>query len=243
MTTMAERYTGASIKRSEDPRILTGQGRYIDDVRLPGMLHASFVRSPFAHARIISIDVEEARQAPGVVLVLTGAELQEKIVGGPGVAALFSGGAPVAAFTTLATDKVRLVGDPVAIVVAETRYQAEDACELIYVDYDELPPVMTREAALDSSLPAIFEDLGGNVLVRSPAQIFGDVDGAFARADRVVRAELRQHRHQNVPMECRGVVCSWDPDGEELTVHSANQGVHIVAMVLAGALGMEQSKV
>ncbi|HMC39977.1 MAG TPA: xanthine dehydrogenase family protein molybdopterin-binding subunit [Acidimicrobiales bacterium] len=243
MQNIAERYTGASVKRSEDPRILTGSGLYIDDVRLPGMLHAAFVRSPFAHARITRVDAGEARQAPGVVLVMTGAELEETIVPGPGLAGMFAGGAPVAAFSQLATDKVRLVGDPVVLVVAESRYLAEDACELVEVDYEELPAVMTAEAALDPSSPPIFEDLGGNVLVRTPVATFGDVDGAFARADRVVRARLSQHRHQNVPMECRGVVCDYDPGSEELTVYSATQGVHVSRMIMSGLLGIPVEKI
>jgi carbon-monoxide dehydrogenase large subunit len=244
MQNIAERYTGASVKRSEDPRILTGTGNYIDDVRIPGMLHAAFVRSPFAHARITGIDVSEARQAPGVVLVLTGQELEQMIVPGPGLAGMMSPDLPNPSYTTLATDKVRVVGDPVVLVVAESRYLAEDACELVDVEYEELPAVMTAEAAQDPSSPAIFEDLeGGNVLVHSPAATFGDVDAAFARADRVVRAELRQHRHQNVPMECRGIVCSFDPETEELTVHVATQGVHIARMLLSMALGLPQEKV
>ena len=243
MQNTAERYTGASVKRSEDPRILTGTGRYIDDVRLPGMLHAAFVRSPFAHARITSVDVSEARQLPGVVLVLTGEELEALVVPGAGIAAMFSGGAPVPAFSTLATDKVRVVGDPVVLIVAESRYVAEDACELVQVEYEELAAVVTEEAALDPANPPIFDDLGGNVLVRSEVATFGDVDGAFARADRVVRAELRQHRHQNVPMEGRGVVCSFDPETGDLTVYSATQGVHIARMVLAMQLGLPQEKI
>lgn len=243
MQNIAERYTGASVKRSEDPRILTGAGHYVDDVRLPGMLHAAFVRSPFAHARIRSVDVAAAREAEGVALVLTGEELERAIVPGPGIAGMFSGGAPVATFTTLATDKVRVVGDPVALVVAESRYLAEDACELVQVDYEELPAVMTSDAAQDPAFPVIFEDLGSNVLVRSSAATFGDVDGAFARADRVVRAELRQHRHQNVPMECRGVVCDFDPAAGALTVYSATQGVHVPRRVLAGSLGLAPEKV
>ncbi|MGH8988128.1 MAG: xanthine dehydrogenase family protein molybdopterin-binding subunit [Acidimicrobiales bacterium] len=243
MQHIAERYTGASIKRSEDPRILTGTGRYVDDIRLPGMLHAAFVRSPVAHARVTRVDVEAARQAPGVALVLTGEELERLLVPGPGIAAMFAGGAPVPMFTTLATDKVRVVGDPVVLVVAESRYLAEDACELVEVDYEELPAVMTPEGAQDSRNPPIFEDLGGNVLVRSPISTFGDVEGAFTRAERVVRAELSQHRHQNVPMECRGVVCSFDAGSGELTVHSATQGVHIVRTTLSTALGLPPEKV
>ena len=139
----AERYTGASIKRSEDPRILTGAGRYVDDIKLPGMLHAAFVRSPLAHARVLSVDVEAARALPGVVAVLTGADLEAMTVPGPdALLGLMGWAGPTPEFTLLATDKVRFVGDPVAVVVAESRYLAEDGCELVEVDYDDLPPVV-----------------------------------------------------------------------------------------------------
>ena len=113
-------------------------------------------------------------------------------------------------FYALATDKVRFVGDLVAMVVAESRSLAEDACELITVDYDPLPPVATYEAALDPAQPALFDDLGDNVVYRS-SSTYGDVDAAFAEADRVVRATFDQHRHANVPMETRGAVADYDP--------------------------------
>src|ERR1700730_17132939 len=178
---VAERYTGASIKRSEDPRILTGAGRYVDDVKLPGMLHAAFVRSPMAHARVLSVDVlaarglpgglcgafvrspmpharvlsvdvSAARALPGVVSVLTGADLEAMTVPGPdALMALMGWAGPTPEFTLLATDKVRFMGDPVAIVIAENRYLAEDGCELVEVDYDDLPPVMNASVALDPS--------------------------------------------------------------------------------------------
>ena len=155
MTIAAERYTGASIKRSEDPRILTGAGRYVDDIKLPGMLHAAFVRSPLAHARVLSVDASAARELPGVVAVLTGADLEAMTVQAPDpLLALFSRGGPTAEFTLLATDKVRLVGDPVAVVVAESRYLAEDGCELVEVDYDDLPPVVTRRLRARPGQPA-----------------------------------------------------------------------------------------
>ena len=139
---IAQRFVGESVKRSEDLRILTGTGRYVDDIQLPGMLHAAFLRSPYAHARITAIDVAAARELPGVVAVWTGAEVQELLA--PGAPALgMMGPAPVK-FSLVATTKVRLVGDPVALVVAESRYVAEDALELIEVDYDELRPSPRR---------------------------------------------------------------------------------------------------
>ena len=239
---IAQRYIGSPIKRSEDTRILTGTGSYVDDIALPGMLHAAFVRSPVAHARITSVDTAAAREAPGVVAVVTGEELEAKIVPGPtGIAAMMGGSS--LQYTTLCTDKVRLVGDPIVMVVAESRYEAEDACELVEVDYDDLPAVASAEAAIDPASPPIFENHGSNVLVEKPPVVFGDVDGAFARADRVVTAHLRQHRHQNVPMEGRGLVASFDPATQELTVTAATQGVHMVRSTLANCLGLEPDQV
>jgi carbon-monoxide dehydrogenase large subunit len=240
---VGERYTGARVKRSEDKRILTGTGRYVDDVQLPGMLHAAFVRSTIAHGRITRLDVEEARTAPGVVAVLTGADIEALLhPGAVGMAAML-GGPAGPAFSLLCTDKVRLVGDPIVLVIAESRYVAEDACELVEVDYDDLPAVASAEAALDPTSPPIFEDLGGNVLPPTPAKVYGDLDGAFARADRVVTVHLSQHRHQNVPMEGRAIVASFDPAAGELTVYAATQGVHMVRSTMAKRLGLEADKV
>ena len=147
----AERYTGASVKRSEDPRILTGAGRYVDDVKLPGMLHAAFVRSPLAHGRVLAVDAPAARSLPGVVAVLTGADLDAITVRGPDpLLAMMGAGASAPDYSLLATDTVRLVGDPVAVVIAESRYLAEDGCELVEVDYQDLPPVASAAAALDA---------------------------------------------------------------------------------------------
>jgi len=238
---IAQRFVGESVKRSEDFRILTGTGNYVDDIQLPGMLHAAFLRSPYAHALITNVDVSEARKLPGVVAVMSGADLQAILAPGapsPG----FFGPAPVK-FTILATSKVRLVGDPVAIVVAESRYIAEDALQLIEVDYDDLPPVATSEQALDPTSTPIFEDLGSNVIAAPTTNTFGDVEAAFARADRTISAHLTQHRHQNVPMECRGIVGDYHPDDDTLTVHGSNQGVGIAKMVMSIQLGIPADNV
>jgi aerobic carbon-monoxide dehydrogenase large subunit len=240
---VAQRYIGTPVKRSEDTRILTGTGRYVDDVVLPGMLHAAFVRSPLAHARITGVDTSSALGVPGVAAVITGAQLEEMIVPGPtGMAAMMGGGGGPA-FTILCTDKVRLVGDPVVIVVAESRYAAEDACELVEVDYEELPAVASAEAALDPASHPIFEDIGSNVIVKHDPVVYGDVDGAFARADRIVRAHIAQHRHQNVPMEGRGTVADYNGATGELTVYAATQGVHAVRNAMSGRLGLDLAKV
>ncbi len=241
---LAERYTGASIKRSEDPRILTGAGRYVDDIKLPGMLHAAFVRSPFAHARVLSVDVSAARALPGVVAAFTGAELEEMTVPGPdALSALMGGAGPTPEFSLLATDKVRFVGDPVAIVVAESRYLAEDGCELVEVEYDDLPPVAKASVALDPASPPLFANLGDNIVRPHSRSEFGDVSATFAAADRVFDYHIDVHRHQNVPMEGRGCVASYDADTGVMTVYAATQSVHVSRIAVAMRLGMEHDKV
>jgi carbon-monoxide dehydrogenase large subunit len=240
----AERYTGASIKRSEDPRILTGQGRYIDDIKLPGMLHAAFVRSPLAHARVLSIDVSAARALPGVVAAFTGAELEAMTVPGPDAfMALLGGGGPTPEFTLLATDKVRFAGDPVAVVIAESRYLAEDGCELVDVEYDDLPPVTNASFALDPSSPPLFANLGDNIARPHSRREFGDLAATFADADRVFDFRIDVHRHQNVPMEGRGCVASYDAGLGVMTVYAATQSVHVTKIAVAMRLGIEHDKV
>jgi aerobic carbon-monoxide dehydrogenase large subunit len=241
---VAERYTGASIKRSEDPRILTGAGRYVDDIKLPGMLHAAFVRSPLAHGLVLSVDVSAARELPGVVAVLTGAELEAMTVPGPDpLMALLGATGPVPEFTLLATDKVRLMGDPVAVVIAESRYLAEDGCELVEVEYEDLPPVMNAAFALDPASPPLFANLGDNIARPHSRHEFGDVSTTFAGADRVIDFHIDVHRHQNVPMEGRACIASWDADLAVMTVYAATQSVHITRKGIATRLGIEGDKV
>ena len=240
----AERYTGASIKRSEDPRILTGSGRYVDDIKLPGMLHAAFVRSPLAHARVLSVDVSAARALPGVVAAYTGAELETMTIPGPDVLmAMLGGGGPTPEFSLLATDKVRFAGDPVAVVIAESRYIAEDGCELVDVEYDDLPPVVNAAAALDPGSPPLFANLGDNIVLPRSRREFGDVAATFAEADRVIDVRIDVHRHQNVPMEGRGCVASYDPGTGVMTVYAATQSVHVSRIAVATRLGIEPEKV
>ena len=175
------------------------------------MLHAAFVRSPLAHGRVLAVDASAARALPGIVAVLTGADLDEMTVRGPDpLLAMIGGGGPTAEYSLLATDRVRLVGDPVAVVIAESRYLAEDGCELVEVDYEDLPPVVSAAAALDVGSPPVFANLGNNIIGPHKRSEFGDVAGVFAAADRVAEFHIDVHRHQNVPMEGRGCVASYD---------------------------------
>ena len=240
----AQGYTGTSVRRAEDPRILTGSGRCVDDVKLPGMLHAAFVRSPLAHGRVLAVDASAARALPGVIAVYTGADLDTMTVRGPDALLAYIGMAGNGPdYSLLATDKVRFAGDPVAVVAAESRYLAEDGCELVEVDYADLPPVASAASALDPASPPVFADLGSNIIGPRRRGEFGDVAGTFAAADRVAEFHLDVHRHQNVPMEGRGIVVSPDADSGLPTVYAATQSVHITRDGVAACLGIEPKQV
>jgi carbon-monoxide dehydrogenase large subunit len=237
---MVQRLVGARVRRAEDPRLLTGAGRFMSDVTLPGMLHAAFVRSTVAHALIVGIDVEPAIAAPGVVAVFTGADLRARqampmnVSGAPGFR-------PVDV-DLLAVEKVRFVGDPIAIVLATSRALAEDAAEAVTVDLDPLPAVTSATDAIAPGAPAIFDGVEDNVIFEEHLR-YGDADAAFDAADRVVRASMRQHRVAHVPMECRGGVATFDARRGELTYHAAHQAPHMMRMAIAGICGLPANRV
>jgi carbon-monoxide dehydrogenase large subunit len=199
------------------------------------MLHAAFFRSIVPHARLLGVDVSAARELPGVFAVYTGEEIKARTKANQAGTVIGMNNMPGMKspwFHALATDKVRFVGDPIALVVAESRYVAEDACELIVEDYEMLDPIVTYEHALDPSRPPIFDELGDNIAMTAEMAM-GDIDAAFSKADRVVSATISVHRHQNVPMEGRGSIASWDPGTDKLTIHTSTQSPHMVRMLLA----------
>jgi carbon-monoxide dehydrogenase large subunit len=239
------RSVGARVKRAEDPRILTGRGRYIDDVTLPGMLHAAFMRSVVPHGRLLAVDTSEALALPGVVAIYTGADIAARTTAchaGSVVGMNMMPGLASPAFHGLATDRVRFVGDPIALVVAESRSIAEDAIELIVEDYEPLDPIVSYEDALDPAKPAIFEDIGDNIAMRGE-MVIGDIDAAFAKADRVIRASVHVHRHSPVPMEGRGTIASWDADADQLTIHSSTQSPHMIRMLISPQIDVPMEKI
>lgn len=229
------RSVGTAALRIEDQRILTGRGRYVDDVVLPGMLHAAFVRSPVSHAAIVGIDASAALELPGVHAVFTGADIVERTKPlepiNPPEGYLFE---PVYA---LAHGRARFVGDPVAIVVADSRYVAEDACELVEVDYEPLQPTVTIEDALDPAVPAIFQSLPSNVVFEKMVSN-GPVDQLFAQADLVFSRTFREHRIAAVPMECRGGVAEYSKDTQRFTYHASTQSPHSLRLQLAKCLAL-----
>jgi carbon-monoxide dehydrogenase large subunit len=208
-------------------------------VKLPNMLHAAFVRSPYAHARIDSIDTSAAVAVPGVVAVYTGDDMRN--LSRP-IGSSLADPATWPEFYALATDRARLVGDVIAMVVAESRHEAEDGAEQVEVGYTPLPAITTYEDALDRSRPPLFDDLKDNVMAATPATTWGDVDGAFAEADRVITATLRQHRVANVPMETRGAVADYEPATGEMTFYASTQSPHGLRMALAATTGQPMER-
>src|SRR5205823_8596477 len=210
---------GERVRRSEDARLLTGRALFVDDVRLDGMLHVAFLRSQHAHARLTSVDASAARARQGVVAVYTAADLGDYWQPGP----LLVPPPPVAGLTfnqrtqvPLAKDKVRHVGEPLAVVIAESRYLAEDALADIVVDLEPLPPVVDLEQARADDAPRVHDDVRGNVAAHV-RQRKGDYAAAVARADHLIRRSFYYEHGASSPIETRGVVARWDARADQLT--------------------------
>lgn len=238
---MGARYFGAAVQRKEDDRLVVGRGRYLDDVALPGMLHGAYVRASDAHARILNVDVGAARAVPGVVAVFTARDFgtENRPTAQMAPSPLLQQ-APT--WSPLADKHVCYVGEPVAMVVAETRGIAEDAAALVIVETDPLPAVTNYRSALDPGAPPAHADLKSNLAASMQAR-FGDVAGVFARAARVIPVTLEMHRGGCHAMECRGVVAAWSTTGDELTVYSSTQSPYPVRKGIARHLGLDEHRV
>jgi carbon-monoxide dehydrogenase large subunit len=222
------RYVGRSIKRFEDPRLLTGSGAFVDDLTLPDMLHAAVLRSQHAHARVRHVDVAAAGALPGVVAVLSGTDIAGLLPGIPTRAMVGERAVDMLQtpeFPLLAHDKVCYVGQPIAIVVATDPYVARDAVELLTVDYEPCAPVLDAIEAAQDGAPVIHQKLGTNVAMRLQ-QRAGDLEGALAQADHVVRQRYVAQRVVPAPLETRGVLAQYQPQEDLLTVWNATQAPH-----------------
>jgi carbon-monoxide dehydrogenase large subunit len=235
----SRRFVGRSLKRVEDPPLLRGAGLYTDDVRLPGTLHVAFARSPHAHARITRLDAAAARRAPGVALVVTGPDVAHLAHLRPN---RIVPGMKIPPHAILAQDVVRGVGEPVAVVVAETAYEARDAVERVEVEYEPLPPVAEAHTALAPGAPVLFEALGDNVVL-SHRWRAGDVDAAFAAAAHCVRTEIRQPRLSAMAMEPRAVLAWHDRASDELRIWAATQAPFRVRADVAASTGFPESRI
>ncbi len=236
--TVGARFVGQRVARSEDARFVTGRGEYVDDVVLPGTVHAAFVRSDVARGRIVSIAVDEARALPGVTAVYLAGDL-----------------APRAGdfrtddehrdrpFRLLADGDVRHVGEPIVMVVAESRYVAEDAAELVVIDIEVEEALVDYEVAVLPGAALVHPDRDSNLYGDVPRRAVGDIDRVIATAPVVVTETFRQHRHATVPMETRGILAHWNAGREQLTVWVSTQGPHGLRSQLSRGLNLPDSRV
>jgi len=231
---------GAPVLRTEDKRFVSGHGTYTDDIVLPGQTFAYFVRSPYAHAKVLSVDVAEAKAAPGVLAVLTGADFATA-----GYGPLICGwqgkskdGTPqnMGYHPALAAERVRYVGDQVAVVIAETRDAAKDAAELVMVDYEELPAVVDARRALEPGAPLLHDEAPNNRILDWEIGDKAAVDAAFAKAAHVARLELRNNRLIPNAMEPRASNAAYDPGTEELTLYLTSQNPHGIRTLLSAVI-------
>jgi len=236
---------GSRTKRNEDPRLLTGRALFVDDLDLPGMLHVAFLRSPYAHARIRGIDASRARKREGVIAVYTAEDLGSYWQPGP----LLVPPPPVEGMVfnqrtqvPLVKDKVRQLGEPIAVVVAVSRYVAEDALPDIEVEYESLPAVVDMEKALKPGAPLVHEDVGSNLAAYVP-QKKGDYEAAKAKADVVIRRRFHYDRGAAAAIENRGVVAQWDARAQKLTIWDTTQAPIPVRNGLAAMLGLSEHQV
>ena len=232
---------GAEMRRKEDPRFISGEGKYTDDVQLRGMVHMAVLRSPYAHARILKVDTSRAAAAQGVLAALTGEEARRRCSAQMPLVGLEEGMSPKTRWP-LAPDKVRMAGEPVAAVVATTRAAAVDALELIDVEYEPLPTVVDMEKALEPGAPVLHEELGTNLCFEIAGQV-GDPDGAFRDADGVLSLRLTHPRVAPSPMEPRATVASYERGTGTLTVWDTTQEPHAGRSDLAEILSMPENKV
>lgn len=234
-------YIGKTVPRPNLGRLMQGRGQYVSDMALPRMAHVVFLRSPYAHARILKIDGTEAKAMPGVIAVVTGADLAKVISPWVGVLSHLKGlkSAPQHA---IAVDRACWQGEAVAAVIATSRALAEDAAELVSVDYEELVPVTDMRTALDPDTPVIHPDLGDNLAFERNLNA-GAVDQAFKDSDEVVEAEFVFGRHTGVTLEPRAVLADWNSGDERLTVYLGTQAPHMVQNIAAKHLGLDEAQV
>ncbi|MEM2719972.1 MAG: molybdopterin cofactor-binding domain-containing protein [Candidatus Caldarchaeum sp.] len=232
---------GASVKRREDPRFLKGCGRFTANLRLPSMVHAAFVRSPYAHAKIKNVDVSKARQLEGVLDVVTGADIKDRVAPIPCAWQIPGSDLKIPRYMSLAVDKVRYVGDPVAVVVAESYEAAQDAAHLVNVEYDVLPCVVNPEEAVKQNAPQLYDDIPYNKAFTWKAS-GGEVENAFSKADIVVSQRIINNRLQPTPMETRAVLADYNPVTDEATVYITSQNPHVHRLLLSAMTGHPEHK-
>ncbi len=243
---MTKKFVGQRVKRNEDPRLLTGQALFVDDVDIPGMLHAAFLRSDYAHARIVRIDTTRARQRPGVVAVYTAEDMGADWQPGPPLVSPPPTVEDVTFYSRrqppLVKEKVRHAGEAIAVVIAESRYIAEDAVDDIEIEYEPLPAVVDMEAALEPGSALVHDDLESNLAAHLYQQK-GDYEAARQEADLVIRRRIVIDRGAAAAMENRGIVAWWDERSQQLTIWDTTQAPIPIRNGTAARLGLSENQV
>ena len=235
---------GASVVRKEDRRFITGKGRYVDDIKVLGMTHAHFVRSPHAHARIKSVDTSEAMKMPGVVGVLTGQQIVDDKIGnlicGWAITSKDGTGMKMGAWPAMAPETVRFVGQAVAVVIAETKNQAKDAAEAVVVNYEELPAAADISAAIKPGAPQLHPEAPGNVIYDWTIGDEGATDAAFKSAANVISLDITNNRLVPNAMEPRAAIAEYNEPEEHFTLYTTSQNPHVARLVLSAFYNIAQ---
>ncbi len=232
---------GSSMKRTEDPRLITGSATYVDDLKLPGMLYVTFVRSIHANANIVSIKTDAAKASPGVVEALTGRDVSSHIGSVPCAAAM--PGLKVPFQPALAVDAVRFVGEPVIAIVSSDRYSGRDAADLVEIEYEPLPAAVDPEAALQPDSPKVHPQFENNIAYTFVQKGGSDIEKAFAGAHKVVTQKMINQRLSPIAMECRAVAAQYNPGDESVTLWSSTQIPHLMKTQVALMIGMPENRV
>jgi carbon-monoxide dehydrogenase large subunit len=234
-------YIGRSVPRPNARRLVEGRGQYVDDIKLPRLAHVAFLRSPYAHARILRIDAAAAAKSPGVIRIVTGSEMKEVCTPWVGVLSHLKGMKSAPQYA-LAVDRACWQGEAVCAVVAQSRAEAEDALPLIHVEWQELPAVTDAEAALSPGTPVIHPELGDNLAFQRELNV-GEVDQAFAAADIVAEETYTIGRHTGVCLEPRSIMADFNPAERQLTVYHSHQAPHMMQNIFAKHLGLPETNV
>ena len=235
---------GASVVRKEDRRFITGKGRYVDDIKILGMTHAHFVRSPHAHAKIKSVDTSEAMKMPGVVGVLTGQQIVDDKIGnlicGWAITSKDGTGMKMGAWPAMAPETVRFVGQAVAVVIAETKNQARDAAEAVVVNYEELPAAADIRAAIKPGAPQLHPEAPGNVIYDWTIGDEAATDAAFKSAANIVSLDITNNRLVPNAMEPRAAIAEYNEAEEHFTLYTTSQNPHVARLVLSAFYNIAQ---
>jgi carbon-monoxide dehydrogenase large subunit len=233
---------GAAVKRREDPRLITGRGNFTDHIQLAGTLVMAIKRSPHAHARIVRIDTSKARAMRGVVAVYTGQDLVDKLAPVPCAWLVPDSDLKVPPYRAVAVDKVRYVGDAVAVVVATDRYIAQDAVDAIEVEYEPLPAVVDQEKALEPGAPQLYDEVPNNLAFHWKLHA-GDFDAAWDAAEVRISRRLVNHRLIPTAMEPRGALAAYNPGTGELTIWCTSQNPHVHRLLLSSVTGLPETHI